>query len=131
MRKFATEKIDLKLTDEKFSFYKLKIDGNCLYEDFYNKYQQDPNLKSQFNQIETRIIAIAKGNQNQLPPSKFKILKRDKSDKIVDYEIKTKNLRLYFFKDDENRIIVLGGKKGSQVKDLKKMRSIKKEYFTK
>jgi len=129
MSKFALRKIDLELKNENFSFHILNIDGKYLYEEFYEKYKKDPNYKSQFNQIETRIITIAEGKQSELPKTKFKILKRDKSDKFVDYEIKTKDLRLYFFKDEYDRIIVIGGKKKTQAKDLSKFRAIKKEYF--
>ena len=63
--------------------------------------------------------------------SKFKELdERPKGDLHKDYEIKTKNLRLYFFKDEGlGQIIVLGGMKGSQKKDINRMREIKYEYF--
>ena len=130
MRKFALEKVKLGLENEKFPIYKLKkIDGKYLFDEFYEKFQHDSLFKTEILQIETRILTIAEGNQQILPPSKFKQLKRDKSDPYVDYEIKTKHYRLYVFRDKLNRIIVLGGKKTTQEKDLKKFRKIKKDYF--
>ena len=45
------------------------------------------------------------------------------------YEFKTKNLRVYAFHDKSNgRIIVLGGKKGTQKKDIKRFRLILENY---
>ena len=133
MSKFAIEKVNLienneKGIDEKIPFYKLFINKRCDFDKFYSEIYNS-NLKPQLIQIITRLKTISEGNQHTLPKQKFHQLKRDKSDKFIDYEIKTKNLRLYFFKDNDSRIIVLGGKKKEQVKDLDRMRKIKKEYF--
>lgn len=132
MSKFALEKVILFKEEEKdlekFPFYKLKINNRCSYDKFYKEHFNS-NLKSQIIQILKRLQIISKGNQNTLPSTKFHQLKRDKGDKFIDYEIKTKNLRLYFAKDEEKRIIILGGIKTNQDGDLDRMRNIKKEYF--
>ncbi len=129
MSKFAIIKLNLiDVKREKIPFFKLVINNRCPYDKFYKEILNS-NLSSQNIQISTRLVAIAEGNQHILPPQKFRQLKRDKNDNLIDYEIKTKNLRLYFFKDENSRIIVLGGMKGNQDKDLKKFRKIKKEYF--
>jgi len=64
-----------------------------------------------------------------LPKNKFRELKGSK-DNIKEYEIKTRNLRVYLFHEEHTgRIIVCGGKKTSQEKDIKHFRNIKKQYF--
>lgn len=48
---------------------------------------------------------------------------------IKEYEFKTKNLRVYAIKTKDGKVIVLGGYKNRQKKDLKKFRSLKKRYL--
>ncbi len=53
-----------------------------------------------------------------------------KADVNKEYELKTKHLRLYIFHQSRiGRVIVFLGKKTTQKKDIKKFRSIKKQYF--
>jgi len=70
----------------------------------------------------------------------FRILKLSEKTKFRDitpknasnkeYEIKTHHLRVYLFHDKNiGRVIVCGGKKGTQKADIKHFRNIKKEYF--
>lgn len=58
-------------------------------------------------------------------PSKWKELSRTKSDPHKDYEIKTRNLRAYYFKVDEGNAVVLIGFKKNQSKDIAKLRRLK------
>ena len=57
-------------------------------------------------------------------------IKERKKELIKEYEIKTRHLRVYMFHEDKTgRIIVCGGKKTSQQKDIKRFRRIKKDFF--
>ncbi len=131
MRKFALKKIAATKNeeDEVFSIYKLIINDKCPYDAFCKKIfksNQKPELIKLFANLKT----VCEGKEQQIPAKKFGMLKRPKSDKYVDYELKTLHLRLYFFRDEGNkRIIVMGGKKTNQEKDILKFRQIKKDYF--
>lgn len=52
-----------------------------------------------------------------------------KSDPLSLYEIKTADLRVYLFRDPNGAIVVLGGKKSTQVRDIKRFRNVAKEYY--
>lgn len=105
----------------------LKKNGKSLFDIFIENIPSC--LESEKIILLTNILKIVKGEENNLPPTKYKQLKRDKKDKLVDYELKTKHFRLYFFKDDNNRMLVLGGTKKDETKNISKFRTIKKEYF--
>ncbi|MCK6649584.1 MAG: hypothetical protein L6Q66_08010 [Bacteroidia bacterium] len=129
MSKFALELIE-EITGKQ-KFYKLLSDGTCEFDAFWKKYEKDSNLRSQLAKIQTRLMALANLQYEALDRTKFRELgNRKGSDPYKDYEIKTKNLRLYFFKDDgTGQVIVIGGTKDSQDEDIKRMRIIKMEYF--
>lgn len=64
-----------------------------------------------------------------LPDTKFKDITPEK-EKIKEYEVKTKHLRVYLLHDVPNgRVIVCAGKKTSQKKDIKHFREVKKRYL--
>lgn len=108
--------------------YKLIKDGKCFFDEFWTTYEKTGNTKKELATIQTRMTLIA--NRANLPKDKFRQLKTPKKDSIKEYEIKTRNLRVYLFHDEENgKIIVLGGKKTMQKKDINRFRNIKKEYF--
>ena len=66
-----------------------------------------------------------------LPINKFKPLLRGK-DKFNEYEIKTKNLRVYLFHEPGiGRIIICGGKKSNQEKDIRHFRNVMHSYIHK
>lgn len=127
---FALEEIELEIEEgaKKFSFHSLIVNGNNGYLDFKSFCQGNKVFEKELKKIETIIIEIAKGNASDIPPTKHKQLKTGGKDKYPDYEIKTSNLRLYFIKDNDNKIIVLGGLKKNQKKDISKLRKIKKQY---
>ena len=82
--------------------------------------------------MQSMIVKMALGQE--LPPKKFKQLKRDKKDVITDYEMVTANLRLYFFKHPvSGKVVVCGGgaNKTQQPQDIERMRLLKKELYKK
>ena len=112
------------------SIYYLLINGKNLYEEFHIKNSSKKEYKNQFGRIQNILMTIGKNEIEKLPKTKFKQLKRNKGDSKIDYEIRTSDFRVYLFKDDDiGKIIVLGGFKKNQTKDLKKLRSLKTEYF--
>ncbi len=112
----------------KLRLYKLIINGTCEYDEFEKGIETEGNLKSELLTVVARMHEIA--DLKSLPKEKFKDITPPRKETIKEYEIKTKHLRVYMFHDKSTgRIIVCGGKKGTQPSDIKHFRNIKKEYF--
>lgn len=125
MHTFALQ--ELKDVSAKLRIFKLLIDNTCEYDAFETQIQSDGNYSSELITIQTRLLEIAECQL--LPKEKFKDI-TPRKDRIKEYEIKTKHLRVYLFHEDNTgRIIVCGGKKTSQPTDIKRFRRIKKDYF--
>lgn len=125
MYNFALKEI--KEITGRLKIYKLLIDGVCIFDDFEKEIETEGNYISELRTIITRLHEIA--DCKSLPEKKFRDLTPD-GDTIKEYEIKTHHLRVYMFHDkNTGRIIVSGGKKGSQKSDIKQLRKIKNEYF--
>lgn len=67
-------------------------------------------------------------NSESMPVRKFRDL-TPSQETVKEYEIKTKNLRVYLIKRKGGKIVVLGGYKNTQKNDLRKFRSLKKQYL--
>lgn len=125
MYTFALNRINE--VEGKLKFYKLLVNRNCEFDLFWRQCEADGNLKSELLQIQSRMQQLA--NLKTMPADKHKDI-TPKNDLVKEYEIKTKHLRVYMFHDKENgRVIVLGGKKTTQPKDIAHFRNVKKEYF--
>lgn len=127
MPRFALEKI-IEI-DGRINFYKLKIDGSSDYDLFIDQCIKEGAYESELVTLQSRMQQIS--DLKTLPETKHRDITPKKS-AIKQYEFKTKNLRVYTFHDKSNgRVIVLGGKKGTQKKDIKRFRGIIDEYFKK
>lgn len=111
----------------KIKIFKLLVNESCAYDEFEQEIENDGNYKSELRTIITRLHEIA--DLKSLPKTKFKDI-TPKNEANKEYEIKTPNLRVYLFHEkNTGRIIVCGGKKGSQDSDIRHFKKIKKEYF--
>lgn len=125
MYNFALKEI--KEISGKLKIFKLLVDGSCAFDDFEKAIDEEGNLASELRTIITRLHEIAE--LKSLPQNKFKDI-TPRNDRNKEYEIKTHHLRLYLFHDkNTGRVIVCGGKKGTQKSDIKHFRKIKDEYF--
>jgi putative component of toxin-antitoxin plasmid stabilization module len=125
MAKFALKEIS-EITG-KVKFFKLLNENVCEFDTFWNEILNEGNLKSELNTIQARMQLVS--DLKSMPKEKFKDI-TPAGDAIKEYEIKTPNLRVYIFHEHlKGRIVVCGGKKGSQASDIKHFRNIKKEYF--
>ena len=127
MHTFALKRIEQ--IKGKIGFFKLEIDGVCEFDEFCKTLEE----KKEGSKLRT-IYAIMESASNispsRLPGTKYKELEgRHRGDDVKEYEIKKKPYRVYMFRDDEGNIIVFGGIKNNQKKDITRFRSIKKEYF--
>lgn len=87
----------------------------------------DGNLARELIQVQARTQQLS--DLKSMPKEKHKDI-TSQNDSVKEYEIKTKHLRIYLFHDKENgRVIVTGGKKIKQKKNIVHFRKIKDEYF--
>lgn len=125
MAEFKLEKIEE--IEGKIAFYKLLVNESCEFDEFWEEIKEDGNLSKELAQIQSRMEDVS--NLKRLPKTKFRDI-TPKTEKVKEYEIKTKNLRVYLIKENHTgKIIILGGKKSTQTKDIKRFRRIKKSYL--
>lgn len=107
----------------------------------YDKNQSEDELKGQFDLYEDSLeesyeCALASilgimdrvANLNTVSKEKFKDI-TPSGDKTKEYEFKPGDLRVYGIKIPNGKLIILGGFKNKQKADIKKFRSLKKEYL--
>ncbi len=109
------------------SVFKLECNGSCQFDEFWDKIEIEGNFASELDTIQSRLEDIANGKL--LPKNKFRDI-TPKKIKQKEYEIKTHNLRIYLTKlDNQGKLIIFGGQKNSQQKDINKFRRIKRDFF--
>ena len=123
---FALEKINK--IEGRIDFFKLTVNSKCQFDEFWEEISSEGSYTGELTTIQIRMQSIAE--MQLLPQNKFKnITPRDES--VKEYEIKTKHLRVYLFHEEHSgKVIVYGGKKTSQKRDIKKFRSIKRQYLS-
>lgn len=125
MYKLALDRIQE--IDGKLKFYKLFVNNVCEFDSFWEECEKDGNYRSELLQIQSRMQQLS--DLKTMSTDKHKDITPE-NDPVKEYEIKTRHLRVYMFHDKENgRIVVSGGKKTKQSKDISHFRNIKKEYF--
>ena len=111
----------------KLKIFKLLVNNNCEFDEFERKIANEVSYASELVTIQARLQEIADGKL--LPKEKFRDI-TPKKELVKEYEIKTRHLRVYLFHQERTgRIIVCGGKKVTQNKDINHFRRIKNEYF--
>ena len=121
---FAQEKID-EVKEGKLVFYKLRVDGICLYDEFCEKMEKNPSCLKSLNMIRAYMNFMAESDK-MLPSTKFNSIKGKNN--VIGYEFKHKELRVYIVKQEPNVYVVLGGIKSSQKKDIAKFAEIIKDF---
>jgi hypothetical protein len=125
MTTFALHRI--KEIEGLFPFFKLEMKGIILFDAFEVEIAKNSTISGQLKSLQTTLYRIA--NNMEVPETKFKVLKGCHDD-YTEYEAKTKDLRVYFFKEPETgRIIVIGGRKSNQREDIRQFRNIKRQYI--
>jgi len=127
MSTFTVEKIE-RITG-KLKLFLLYINGKCEFKEFIEGLERAGNYESELRSIQTTMQLISECKS--VPEEKHKDI-TPRNDPHKEYEIRTKNIRVYAFQDKKTgRIFVCGGKAGSsdKRKSLAQLRSIKKRYF--
>lgn len=124
MSKFALERFGI--IKGHTPFFKLKVNGVCPFDEFWEEIVAQGNLSGQLKSA----LSIMERVAQNLPtsPVKFKNITA-KGDPVNEYEIKTKDLRIYLFRNHDGAIVVSGGKKSTQRKDINRFKNLTKEYY--
>ena len=67
-------------------------------------------------------------NGKMVPKNQYRKLRLSSKIKYSAFEVKSKYLRLYLFHDENGKIIVIGGKKVDQERDIERLEKIIREY---
>lgn len=127
MLKFVLENIS-EITGQ-LKIFKLIVNNHCEYDEFEQKITKQVSYASELVTIQVRLQEIADGKL--LPKEKFRNI-TPKRELVKEYEIKTRHLRVYLFHEEKTgRVIVCGGKKTTQHKDINHFRRIKSDYINK
>ena len=119
MSKFALKKIEQ--VDAERPFYKLVENGYCRFDEFCEVIEKDGNLSGYLDSIWRVMEWIANGDNVGT------MIRPVKGGQKNEYEIKKGPLRVYFLKDAQN-IVVTGGKKTNQKKDISKFQAVNRRY---
>ena len=123
MNRFALE--EFSIIKGNVHFYKLKVDETCPIDDFWDQIEKEGNLVKQLDNAIAIMERHAQGHA--LSPKKFKKISTSK-DPVNEYVVKTKDLRIYLFRDKDGAIVVSGGKKSTQRSDINRFKNLVKEY---
>jgi len=106
--------------------YELYKNGNSLFEEFFKEIENEGNLMSNLASA-IRIIEDT-ANLNRRPKTKFRTIEGHSLNCKI-YEAKSGIIRIYLFHEENTgRVIVSGGLKDNQTKDIKSIIKIIKEY---
>jgi len=116
------EKVEMKNIQAKIDSGELEIDG--ILDEYEN------NLQKKYASSFKRIIAIMNrvANNEPVPDDKFKEITPN-GEHVKEYEFKYQDLRVYAIKIRNGQLILLGGFKNKQSKNISRFRSLKKQYL--
>lgn len=110
----------------KIDVFELCKNDKSIFKSFFGDIENDGNLLDNLAGA-IRIIEDT-ANLNRRPKTKFRLIEGHKLKSKV-YEAKSGLIRIYLFHEENTgRIIVSGGVKDNQSKDIKKILKIIKEY---
>lgn len=126
MKKYSLILSDHILSATKISVYELCKNGKSLFEPFVDEIEKDGNL---FDKLAAAIRIVEEtSNLRRYPKTKFREIQGHNLDCKI-YEAKSNIIRIYLFHEEKTgRVIITGGLKDNQVKDLKSIIKIIKEY---
>lgn len=114
------------LSATKISVYELCKNGKSLFETFVDEIEKDGNL---FDKLAAAVRIVEEtSNLRRYPKTKFREIQGHNLDCKI-YEAKSNIIRIYLFHEEKTgRVIITGGLKDNQLKDLKSIIKIIKEY---
>lgn len=126
MPTFALKRIEAVVGKQQFD--KLIVDGTCPFDEFEKTMIQ---YKSEIKTLYAYMNMVA--NLRPLPETKFHLYNKKERQRnkntVLEYEFKTRHLRLYCIEQPNGKIVVLGGMKSKQKNDESEFRRLKKLYL--
>lgn len=125
MSNFALKRIEAVIGKQ--AFYDLIIDGVSQADEFMLEIKGNSQYESEVRTILAYMDLVA--NMVLLPKTKFRDITPEK-EKAKEYEFKSDHLRVYTFHlEKTGKIVSYWGFKNNQDKDIKRFRSLKKQFL--
>lgn len=127
MKKFSLVLSNHISATTKISVFELVKNGKSLFKPFVDEIEKDGNL---FDKLAGAIRIVEEtSNLNRYPKTKFREIQGHNL-KCKVYEAKSGIIRIYLCHEEKTgRIIITGGLKDNQEKDIKSILKIIKEYY--
>ncbi len=112
-----------------FSAYKIIRNGKCLFDDDYEKLENNKKFISSYRNFFTHLGRYCDGDST---PKIKKIEGRNKGDGAIEYEFILSDYRFYLFHYNEETIFVYIELKDTkkQKRTIKRLRKIKNDYIS-
>lgn len=124
MSTFAVRNFESVKSGGRLSFYKLEKDGICQIDEFYDEVCKDKTHEREMTKILAMMNYMAEYDV-LLPKEKFRPI--EDGGEVAGYEFKNGTLRIYCVKKNPNVVVILGGYKKEQKKDIRKLVATIKE----
>jgi len=122
MERFELRHLDI--INGKQSFEKLIVEGSDLLEEFERSLEE--RYRSEMRTIYAWMQMVA--DLRPVPGTVFHPIS-DGKDGIREYEFKSKHLRVYAITKPNGKIVVMGGNKKTQRRDIIRLRELKKQFI--
>ena len=140
MSKFDLKKIDA--IEGKQRFYQLTIDDAPDYTNLLpgetendrktgvlDEYELNLETKDKKDLVSIYAYMERIANNQHVDGTKYHTLGRPSNDPYTDFEFKKGKLRVYGIQTPEGKVIVLGGFKKKEDANIRRLRSLKQQYF--
>ena len=127
MQRYSTIEMT-EIRGNKCVFSKLIANGRCYFDEFEEQVNKNNDFGGEYEKILTLMDLYANGTR--LPSTKFNNIKDGKYHGVF-WEFKTKHLRVYTVCKGKGQVVVIGGTKNSQKKDIERFKKISIEFISK
>ena len=114
----------LEVIEGRQTFEKMILDGRDLLEEFERSLEE--RYRSEMRTIYAWMQMVA--DLRPVPGTRYHAIS-DGNDGFREYEFKSKHLRIYAFTKLDGKIVVMGGKKNRQRRDIKRFKELKRLYI--
>lgn len=124
MRRFALKRLEV--ASGRVKFYQLVIDNVELTKDFKEQLKDNQAYETQYKRIFS-IIAMLSDEERVSGDLNHALSNPDPGG--PEHEIRTTDLRAYYFKHTDGKIVTVFGFKKTQKQDIKTFRNLKREFL--